>query len=95
MLEITVRYFAAAAEAAGADEESWPLSDEATLAEFRAELTTKYGAAMSQVLQTGSLLVAGTVRRDERDGYEANRACWSQSHEVTQAEVRELARDAH
>ncbi|MBP1326146.1 molybdopterin converting factor small subunit [Leucobacter exalbidus] len=62
MSQITIRYFAAAAEAAGLEEELWEAE---TLAQLRGELTEKYGAAMSQVLRAGSFLVDGVVRKDD------------------------------
>lgn len=62
MSQITVRYFAAAAEAAGLEEESWSAE---TLAALRAGLTDKYGETMAQVLRAGSFLVDGVVRRDD------------------------------
>jgi molybdopterin converting factor small subunit len=58
-----VRYFAAAADAAGRAEESWDPSP-ATVGELRAALTERYGAAMERVLATGSFLVDGVVSRD-------------------------------
>lgn len=64
MGSITVRYFAAAAEAAGRDEEAWALPPETTLDALRAALTDRYGDTMQRVLRTGSFLVDGTVRRD-------------------------------
>ncbi|MFV0434783.1 MAG: MoaD/ThiS family protein [Leucobacter sp.] len=64
MTEITVRFFAAAAEAAGADEAVWRLSDAPTLDELRAELVERHGEPMAKVLRSGSFLVDGTVRRD-------------------------------
>lgn len=60
---VTVRYFAAAAEAAGRAEESWP-TPVATVGELRDALIARYGAAMSRVLATGSFLVDGVVSRD-------------------------------
>lgn len=57
-----VRYFAAAAEAAGRDEEQ--VTVEATAGALRAWLADRYGPAMQQVLAAGSLLVDGTVTRD-------------------------------
>lgn len=57
-----VRYFAAAAEAAGRDEEQ--VTVEATAGALRAWLADRYGPAMQQVLDAGSLLVDGTVTRD-------------------------------
>ncbi|MHA3684044.1 MoaD/ThiS family protein [Leucobacter sp. HY1908] len=62
MSQITVRYFAAAAEAAGLEEEPWAAT---TLAVLRAGLTDKYGEPMAQVLRAGSFLVDGVVRRDD------------------------------
>lgn len=64
MAQITVRYFAAAAEAAGCDEEVWDLADGASLDALRAELSERYGDAMRKVLRSGSFLVDGVVRRD-------------------------------
>jgi len=58
-----VRYFAAAAEAAGRADEVWD-SPVATVGELRAALAERYGAAMSRVLETGSFLVDGVVSRD-------------------------------
>lgn len=62
-MSVLVRYFAAAAEAAGRSEERW---DEpvATVGELRDALAGRYGAAMSRVLDTGSFLVDGVVSRD-------------------------------
>ncbi|KTR85707.1 MoaD/ThiS family protein [Leucobacter chromiiresistens] len=65
MARITVRYFAAAADAAGREEEAWELGAPATLAALRAELIEEYGAAMQRVIRSGSFLVDGTVRRDD------------------------------
>jgi molybdopterin synthase sulfur carrier subunit len=56
-----VRYFAAAAEAAGRDSEAL---DAATVGELRAALEARYGEAMSRVLRSGSFLVDGVVSRD-------------------------------
>lgn len=58
-----LRYFAAAAEAAGRAEEVWdePVT---TVGELRAGLIERYGAPMSRVLETGSFLVDGVVSRD-------------------------------
>lgn len=59
---VRVRYFAAAAEAAGREEEQ--VTVEATAGALRAWLADRYGAAMQRVLDAGSLLVDGTVTRD-------------------------------
>jgi len=58
-----VRYFAAAAEAAGRVDEEWP-EPVATVGELRAALVDRYGASMEHVLETGSFLVDGVVSRD-------------------------------
>ena len=63
MTLVTVRYFAAAADAAGLEEERLELGD-ATLGALRDALVARYGAAMERVLRSGSFLVDGTVRRD-------------------------------
>lgn len=63
MAEVTVRYFAAAAEAAGRDEEQLPAA--ATVGELRAVLIERYGDAMLRVLAAGSFLVDGVVSRDD------------------------------
>jgi sulfur-carrier protein len=63
--EVTVRYFAAAAEAAGVEEETLSASDAgSTVGELRDRLVARYGAAMARVLANGSFLVDGVVRRD-------------------------------
>lgn len=64
MTLVTVRYFAAAAEAAGVDEERLELTDGATLGALRDELVARYGAPMQRVLRSGSFLIDGTVRRE-------------------------------
>lgn len=60
--EVLVRYFAGAAEAAGREQELLPRV--ATIAELRADLVERHGAAMARVLEVGSLLVDGVVSRD-------------------------------
>lgn len=57
-----VRYFAAAAEAAGREEESL---EAATVGELRALLVERYGQPMTRVLANGSFLVDGVVSRDD------------------------------
>ena len=64
MAQITVRYFAAAEEAAGVSEESWDAGGGITLDSLRSGLTQKYGSDMARVLRTGSFLVDGVVRRE-------------------------------
>lgn len=63
MAEVLVRYFAAAAEAAGREEERLPTV--ATVGELKLELLSRYGDAMAQVLASGSFLVDGVVSRDD------------------------------
>jgi molybdopterin synthase sulfur carrier subunit len=58
--EVLVRYFAAAAEAAGREEE---LRTASTVGELRDTLLTSY-PALAPVLAKGSFLVDGVVTRD-------------------------------
>ena len=60
---ITVRYFAAAAEAAGVREEHLP--HVGTVGALRQLLVARYGDAMARVLASGSFLVDGVVSRDD------------------------------
>jgi len=57
-----VRYFAAAAEAAGRDAEQL---DVQTVGALRAHLVETYGDAMARVLRSGAFLVDGVVSRDD------------------------------
>ncbi|WP_353808954.1 MoaD/ThiS family protein [Agromyces sp. SYSU T00194] len=59
---VHVRYFAAAAEAAGVDEEM--LDGLATVGDLRDALVERYGPAMARVVANGSFLVDGVVSRD-------------------------------
>ena len=61
MAEVVVRFFAAAAEAAGRDEQTLTAS---TVGDLRADLEARYGDAMARVLRNGSFLVDGVVSRD-------------------------------
>jgi sulfur-carrier protein len=61
---VTVRYFAAAEEAAACDEEELSLPAGATLGDLKAVLVERYGQAMQLVVEAGSFLVDGVVRRD-------------------------------
>ena len=58
-----MRYFAAAAEASGVEEESLPAVS--TVGEVKAVLLERYGDAMARVLASGSFLVDGVVSRDD------------------------------
>ena len=60
---MTVRYFAAAADAAGTREEA--LQFAGTVGDLRRELVERYGDAMARVLASGSFLVDGVVSRDD------------------------------
>lgn len=60
---LTVRYFAAAAEAAGCEEELLPRVG--TVGELKSVLISRYGDAMTRVLASGSFLVDGVVSRDD------------------------------
>ncbi len=60
---VEVRYFAAAAEAAGTREEA--IEFEGTVGDLRRELVERYGDAMARVLASGSFLVDGVVSRDD------------------------------
>ena len=64
MTQITLRYFAAAADAAGREEEAWMPKSAPTLDELREHLRGRYGNDMDRVLRSGSFLVNGIVRCD-------------------------------
>lgn len=59
---ITVRFFAAAREAAGTDQAQF---DCASVADLHEQLAGRFGARMSQVLAASSLLCAGTRLGDD------------------------------
>ena len=63
MAEVLVRYFAAAAEAAGREEET--IESAPTVGELRSLLIDRYGSGMERVLASGSFLVDGVVSRDD------------------------------
>ena len=58
----SVRYFAAAADAAGGPGEDL---DVATVGELRALLVDRYGAPMERVLRSSTFLVDGVSTRDD------------------------------
>ena len=60
---ISVRYFAAAADAAGCEEEL--LRAVSTVRALKSVLVERYGDAMARVLASGSFLVDGVVSRDD------------------------------
>lgn len=61
---VTVRYFAAASEAAGREEEELTLDADATIGTLSSELLRRYGDPMARVLRSGSFLVDGVARRE-------------------------------
>lgn len=63
-LDVTVRYFAAAAEAAGRAEETLGFAPGSTLGDLKRTLEERYGDSMGRVLQSGSFLIDKVVRRD-------------------------------
>lgn len=65
MSTLTVRFFAAAADAAGTEQETWDPGDAPTLGALRSRLVERFGEPMRRVLATGSFLVDGVVRRDD------------------------------
>ena len=60
---VTVRYFAAAAEAAGVESEVLPMLE--TVGQLRTVLVERYGDPMARVLAAGSFLVDGVVSRND------------------------------
>lgn len=59
-----VRYFAAAADAAGLTEERLTAPDPAQLGALVSLLAARYGPDMERVVASGSFLIDGVVRRD-------------------------------
>lgn len=62
---VTVRYFAAAAEAAQCEDEVLILGSGATLGDLKQQLIERYGDPMRRVVESGSFLVDGVVRRGD------------------------------
>ena len=62
-MTVTIRYFAAE-EAAGCEEEELPFTAGSTLGDVKMVLIERYGDLMRRVVESGSFLVDGTVRRD-------------------------------
>ena len=60
---VLVRYFAAAAEAAGREQELLPAV--ASVGQLKSVLVERYGDAMARVLASGSFLVDGVVSRED------------------------------
>ena len=63
-MNVTVRYFAAAAEAAGCEEEQLVVEGDETLASLKTLLAERYGNQMRKVVNVGSFLIDQVVRRD-------------------------------
>lgn len=63
-MDVTVRYFAAAAEASGCQEETLDFEQGATLGDLKELLERRYGDPMTRVLRSGSFLLDRVVRRD-------------------------------
>lgn len=63
-MNVTVRYFAAAAEASGREKEDLTFPAGATLGDLKTELEQRYGTPMTRVLRSGSFLLDRVVRRD-------------------------------
>lgn len=63
-MNVTVRYFAAAADAAGRLEETITFDEGATLVDLKTVLAERHGDAMTRVVETGSFLLDRVVRRD-------------------------------
>ncbi|MET0828151.1 MAG: MoaD/ThiS family protein [Microbacterium sp.] len=63
MADVQVRYFAAAADAAGRADETLDVAG-ATVGALRDALIERYGEPMQRVLKSGSILVDGVVSRD-------------------------------
>ncbi len=61
---ISVRYFAAAADAAGCTKETLDLPTDAPLGQVKTALVAKYGADMERVLSVAAFLVDSELTRD-------------------------------
>ncbi|MGP6169778.1 MoaD/ThiS family protein [Microbacterium sp. A196] len=64
MSDVSVRYFAAAAEAAGREQELLAFESAPTVGDVHDRLLESYGQPMARVLRSGSFLVDGLVTRD-------------------------------
>jgi molybdopterin converting factor small subunit len=62
---VTVRYYAAAAEAAGRQEEEVALPAAATVGDLKVHLVAAYGEAMTRVLASASFLADARISRDD------------------------------
>ena len=62
---VLVRYFAAASEAAGVQEQTLDVPPDGTLSWLRSCLVTTYGTAMAAAIRNGSFLVDGVAKTDD------------------------------
>jgi molybdopterin synthase sulfur carrier subunit len=62
---VLVRYFAAASEAAGTEEQTLEIPSDLTLAWLRGYLIKTYGPAMAAAIRDGSFLVDGIAVTDD------------------------------
>ncbi|WP_137724354.1 MoaD/ThiS family protein [Prescottella subtropica] len=63
-VQVQVRYFAAAAEAAGCTDETVEIAAGTDLAGLRTLLADRYGARMAQILAVSAYLVDSELTRD-------------------------------
>jgi molybdopterin converting factor small subunit len=63
---VLVRYFAAASEAAGTQEQTLDIPSDFTLAWLRGYLVKAYGPAMAAAIKNGSFLVDGIAETDDQ-----------------------------
>ncbi len=64
-MTVNVRYFAAAAEAAAREEELLSMPAGTTLGGLKRHLVEQYGEQMRRVVESGSFLIDGVVRKDD------------------------------
>lgn len=64
-ITVQVRYFAAAADAAGREEEDLAVGADPTLGDLKSLLIERYGDLMRRVVESGSFLIDGVVRKND------------------------------
>ncbi len=64
-MQVTVRYFAAAVDAATREEERFDFNEGANLGDLKRELIDRYGDSMRKVVSSGSFLLDEVVSRDD------------------------------
>jgi molybdopterin synthase sulfur carrier subunit len=62
---VLLRYFAAAADAAGTQEQTIDIPSDSTLAWLRSSLIAMYGESMATAIKNGSFLVDGIAATDD------------------------------